>query len=66
MKPSSALIVAISLAVLLCAALLYLGIQLAADTREIKQLKAANTAVEAHMASVQGALDGFKHDLKQY
>ena len=66
MKPTSALILSLSFAVLLCVGLVYLDLQLASDTREIKQLKAANASAEAHVAALQGSFDSFKRDMKQY
>ncbi len=60
------LVAAISIAVLFCAGLVYLAIELAGATRDLGAVKSANAALETHMASIQGTIDAFKHDIKQY
>jgi len=60
------MVVAILIAVLFCVGLVYLDIQLSGATREVNALKASRAASEAHMASMQAAIDGFKKDIKQY
>jgi len=65
-KSNSALVLVLSFAVLLCIGLIYQAIQLASDTSQIRQLKAANAAAETHIAAMQASVDGFKRDLKQY
>jgi len=66
MKSSPAVNVALTLAVLCLAGLIYLYTQLAWATHQANTLSAANAALEAHMAAVQGSLDSIKKDLKQY
>jgi hypothetical protein len=66
MKSNPALTLAISIAVLFCAGLIYLNIRLAGTTRQLNALRATSAAEEAHMALIQGSIDAFKRDLKQY
>jgi hypothetical protein len=66
MKSSFAVNVAILIAVLFCAALIYQYMQLAGATRQLSALKGANAAAEAHMAAIQGSLDAIKKEIKQY
>jgi len=66
MKSSPAVNVALTLAVLCCAGLIFLFAQLAGSRQQAAVLRAANAALEVHMAAVQGSLDAIKRDLKQY
>jgi hypothetical protein len=66
MKSNSPLIAAITIAVILCAVLAYLEIQLVGAKRELGALRGSSAATEAHMASVQVSLEAFRQSLKQY
>jgi len=66
MKSNPALVLAIAIAVLFCAGLIYENIRLAENTRQLNALKVKSEAEEAHMALIQGSVDAFKRDLKQY
>lgn len=66
MKSNSPLIAAITIAVIFCAALAYLEMQLAGAKRELAGLRATGAASEAHMAAVQASIEAFKQSLKQY
>jgi hypothetical protein len=65
MKQPVPLVVAISVAALLFISMVYLGIQLAGATREIKGLKGANAQLSAQMAANQKAVDGLVSKFKQ-
>jgi|CZKI01.1.fsa_nt_gi hypothetical protein len=66
MKSNPALAVAVSIAVLFCIGLIYLNIRLVETTRQLNALRATSAAEEAHMVLIQGSIDAFKRDLKQY
>jgi hypothetical protein len=65
-KENTAVVLVLSFAALLCIGVIYLGVQLSSATGQIRQLRAANAAEEAHLAAIQASVDGFKRDLKQY
>jgi hypothetical protein len=66
MKLTPPLLATISIAVLFCAALVYLAVELAGANRDLRAVKYSNATLETHMASIQGSIDAFKQDIKQY
>jgi hypothetical protein len=60
------MIAAISIAVLLCLVQVYVDYQWLSSSGDIGRLKAANSGSTAQLASLQGSVDGFRQNIKQY
>jgi hypothetical protein len=65
MKFTSSLIAGISVAVLLCIAVVYLVIQLNGATSDLKQQRDANAALDARVTSLQSTVNGLAQKSKQ-
>jgi hypothetical protein len=65
MKITLPLVADITIAVLLCAGLVYLNSELGSANRDVKALRDANAALEGTVASLQKSIDGLQQKAKQ-